>query len=335
MRREANKLLLETVKNKISVERRSSGKAIGQPEHEILENSILKALLYYDIFSHPLKSDEVFAFLPRNSVTKDEVSGCLERSALNGSAYGEKDGYYYIKPNSANVAGRLEKESQAKRMWKITHFMTHVIKRFPFVRCVLVTGSLSKNSSDNTSDIDFMVITAPNRLWVARTMLMLFKKIFLLNSKKYFCINYLITENNLVINERNIFTATEIATIKPVYNLKLAEEFVSANPWVKEFFPNYVVNDCSQHTPGCKITNRRSILQRISEIFFTGSIGDKLDEYFRGKTIKHWKNRFPELNENERNVRLKSTREVSKAHPGSVMKKILEMYNQKLTEHNL
>lgn len=328
-----NKEKISSVQNPLPPEEYVPGSSM--PESRMLENSIVKTLLYYDIFSHPLNSEEVFSFLPQNSVTREELGEFLKSSSQNSKTYASINDYYFIKPNSSQVAGRLQREERSKRVWKITSFMTHIIKRFPFVRCVMVTGSLSKNCSDDNSDIDFMLITAPNRLWVARTMLMLFKKIFLFNSKKYFCINYLITENNLVINEHNIFTATEIATIKPVYNLKLAKDFVAANKWVKDFFPNYVVNDCSQHTPGCSITNRRSILQRIGEIFFAGSIGDKLDEYFRRKTIKHWQNRFPELNENERNERLKSTREVSKAHPGSVMKKILEMYNQKLTEHNL
>lgn len=325
---------MDIIKGNIIRSKRNSD-AASKSTKDNLDESIIKALLYYDIFSHPLKSDEIFSFLPQNSVTKEKVDQHLKDAAHSGAVYSEQDGYYYIKPNAGNVASRLQREKHSKKLWKITYFMTHVIKRFPFVRCVMVTGSLSKNSSDDLADIDFMVITEPERLWVARTMLMLFKKVFLLNSKKYFCLNYFITEDNLVISERNLFTATEIATIKPVYNLRLAKEFVSANPWVKDFFPNYVVNDCTQHKPGCKITNSRSILQRFSEMFFTGSIGDKLDEYFRGKTVKHWKNRFPELNENERNDRLRSTREVSKAHPGSVMKKILEMYNQKLTEHNL
>jgi predicted nucleotidyltransferase len=99
-------------------------------------------------------------------------------------------------------------------MWKLAGIVTHVIKRFPFVRGVFVTGSLSKNSSDSSSDLDFMVITRKGRLWIARTLLMLFKKIFLLNSYKYFCINFLLSEDNLEIEDKNVFTATEVMTVK-------------------------------------------------------------------------------------------------------------------------
>src|SRR3972149_5244541 len=132
-----------------------------------IRDNILKTLLYYDIFSHPLNGDEIFTFLPENSVAKE------------------------------NVYKRLYKEQYSRKMWKAAWIATHVIKLFPFVRAVMVTGSLSKNSSDKSSDLDFMIITAPGRLWIARTLLMLFKKIFLFNSYKYFCINYFVTTDNL------------------------------------------------------------------------------------------------------------------------------------------
>jgi hypothetical protein len=241
---------------------------------ETLKNNILKTLLYYDIFSHPLSSDEIFSFLPQNSVTKDDVKRFLSETSKNGSEYAESKGYYYIKPNAEFVTSRIHKEEYSKKMWRATGFVTHIIKRFPFVRCVMVTGTLSKNSSDETSDLDFMIITAPGRLWVARSMLMLFKKVFLLNSKKYFCLNYFITEDNLEISERNIFTATEIATIKATYNETLMSAFLERNKWIKDYFPNYVLNDCSLHKAGCKAQNRCSILQRIWEVFFTGKFGD-------------------------------------------------------------
>lgn len=302
---------------------------------ESLKENILKTLLYYDIFSHPLNSDEIFTFLPENSILKEDVKLFLKNSSQNGAQYAEKQGYYYIKPKEDNVTNRIAREKYSKKMWKAAWLSTQVIKRFPFVRCVMVTGTLSKNSSDKDSDLDFMVITAPNRLWVARSLLMLFKKIFLLNNKKYFCINYCITENHLEIMERNIFTATEIATIKPTYNENMMRSFINANMWIKNIFPNYAVKDEYLHKSGCRVSNHRSFIQRFSEIFFTGYIGDKLDKTLMRSTIRHWKKRFPHFTQRELSSRLRSTPTESKAHPGSMQEKILEMYKQKLAAHNI
>jgi predicted nucleotidyltransferase len=303
---------------------------------EELKKNITKTLLYYDIFSHPLKPEEIFSFLPRNSIAKHDVVNFLKEAAQNETApFAEKDGYYFIKPGEQNISRRLEKENYSLKMWKQAAMITHIIKRFPFVRAVLVTGSLSKNSSDPTSDLDFMLVTAKNRLWIARTLLMLFKKIFFLNSYKFFCINYYITEDNLVINERNIFTATEIATIKATYNTELLNEFIKQNDWVKEYFPNYVLCDPMLHSSGCKVNNRKSKVQRMIEFFIPGKIAAALDKRFMNMTRNHWKKKYPQLPDSERNHMFKSTENVSKTHPGNMQKKILGMYSKKLQEFNL
>ena len=95
------------------------------------------------------------------------------------------------------------------------------IKRFPFVRAVFLSGELSKNISSDDGDIDFMIVTEKNRLWICRTLLTFFKKIFLFNQKKYLCINYFVDEEHLHLPKKNIFTATEIAHVKPLFNFIL------------------------------------------------------------------------------------------------------------------
>ena len=220
-------------------------------------------------------------------------------------------------------------------MWKRAALVTHIIKRFPFVRAVMVTGSLSKNSSDIKSDLDFMLITANNRLWISRTLLMLFKKIFFLNSYKFFCLNYYITESSLTITERNIFTATEIATIKATYNAPLMEKFIHENNWVQDFFPNYDLCDPLLHTSGCKVNNRTSFIQRVFEFFIPSKLALILDKKFMEMTRSYWKKKYPHINKDERDHMFKSTESASKTHPGNMQKKILGLYTKKLQEFNL
>jgi predicted nucleotidyltransferase len=305
-------------------------------EPDLLNQNILKTLLYYDIFKHPLKKDELFIFCPKNTVPKTEIEIAIDRlSEDEGSKFSQKDGYIYVKPNSEYVDNRLSKEKYSQRMWKITKYVVHIIKRFPYVRAVLVTGSLSKNSSTKESDIDFMVITGKNRLWVARTLLMLFKKIFLLNSYKYFCINYFITEDSLEVDDKNIFTATEVATVKGVFNTELMKKYLNANKWVKDFFPNYNCCDPYLHSPGFKVNNRTSYLQKVQEFFLNGKPGDIINKYFKNVYMKHWEKKYRHMNETERNRIFKSTDAVAKTHPEDMQKFILDKYCEKLRQFNL
>ena len=139
-----------------------------------------------------MKVDELYTFLPENTVPKSDILEAIEQFSANDEcAFAQKNGYVYVKPNVDNIETRIKREERAMKMWKITRYVVHVIKRFPFVRSIMVTGSLSKNCCTKDSDLDFMVITKKDRLWISKTLLMLFKKIFLLNSYKYFCINML------------------------------------------------------------------------------------------------------------------------------------------------
>ena len=301
-----------------------------------VKKNILRTLLYYDIFSHPLKPEEIFIFLPKNSMPKSKVLGMIENfSSEKESAFAQKDGFVYVKPNDHYISVRISKENFSRRMWLAARIMTHVIKRFPFVRAVFITGSLSKNSSEKISDIDYMIITSRGRLWISRTLLILFKKIFLFNSYKYFCLNYFITEDNLEIPFKNVFTATEVAYIKATFNTDLMYDFVMANKWIKDYFPNYKFLDPYLHSAGFKVNNRRSVLQRLTEIFFRGRWGDKLDNYLLQKTSYYWNKKYSSLEENDRKLLFRTERNVSTTHPGDMQRTILRKYNERLMRFNL
>lgn len=305
-------------------------------DNESIKNNVLRTLLYYDIFSHPLRIDEIYSLLPQNSVPKEKIFDAIDNlSSEKTSPFTRYQDYVYVKPNRHFIDLRIEKEYISKKMWKAARIMTHLIKRFPYVRAVFVTGSLSKNSSNKQSDLDFMIITKKDRLWISRMFLMLFKKFFLLNSYKYFCINYFVTEDNLEIEDKNIFSATEIVYIKSTYNEPLMYKFINANMWIKVYFPNYVPGDEKFNSAGFKVNNRKSFLQRFFEIFLNGSIGDKMNNKFMKITGNHWLKKYRDLNEKEREHMFRTTPKVSKTHPGNMQKVILNMYSERLKRFNL
>ena len=85
---------------------------------------------------------------------------------------------------------------------------------------------------DEHSDLDFFIITKPNRLWIARMLLALYQKIVLLNSHKYFCVNYFVDEHHLAIEEKNLYTATELSTLIPLYGKEYYPQLMMANHWI-------------------------------------------------------------------------------------------------------
>jgi len=52
-------------------------------------------------------------------------------------------------------------------------------------------------------------------------------------------------ENQLSLTKRNRYTATEVVSLVSLKNVQGLEQFLAANHWVKEYFPNEALPDAS------------------------------------------------------------------------------------------
>lgn len=300
------------------------------PVHSRPDRDILKVLLYFDIFNHPLNADEIYSFLPSNSTNVAEIAQRCQRFPLNEYIIQEQ-GMYFLSARKNSVHQRLEKESRAHRLWKMAIVMAHIIKHFPFVRGIFVSGELSKGVASKEGDIDFVIVTANNRLWICRTALIFFKKFFLLNKKKYCCLNHFVSEDHLEFETRNIYSAIEIATLKPLYNLAMLETYLNANSWVKEFLPNWKFND-QRFT---SIINQPTKVQRFLEMLFSERLSDKLDQWFMNLWETIWKRRYPHLTDENRKRLFECRRFISTAYGEDFLKKILFSYEKRLSKFGI
>jgi predicted nucleotidyltransferase len=307
-------------------------------DDKLIKENILKVLLYYHIFKHPLTLDEIYTFYPDADITRQNLEDTLQSLVSdNGNIIGEQGGFYFISPYSDYVSDRLSKETISLKIWKIAQLITVFIKVLPFVRGVFITGSLAKNSSDKDSDIDFLIVSKENRLWICRTLLMLFRRIFLLNNSKYFCLNYFLTENNLNIDDRNIFTATELAHIKVTYNASMLEQLMQSNKWIDRYFPNYLATDSKYHFANSQTSDTANILQPFFEIFFRGRIGDSINLYLQEWVKRRVKRRYPAYPVLAQNQSYQLTTTRAKTH-GVVIdnkKDVLDKYKYLLKQYNI
>ena len=292
---------------------------------------ITRTLLYYEIFEHPLSAGELFLLFPKNSLTKTSFGELLE-DAVEAGTLKRHHGFYTMPTNGNNHSRlRIEREPMARwRMW-IARFMAHIIKRFPFVRGIFISGDLSKGVSNPKSDIDYVIVTEPHRLWICRTLLVLFKKIILLNSRKYFCLNYYIDTQHLTLQDRNYFTATEIAHLKPLHNFELYLKYLNANIWIKRYFPNYRGFGLNKDT----CNSRPSILQKFLELFLQAGWADRLDLWLMEMMVRVWKKRYPEYDDATRERIFRCSEHESRAYVGNFSDIVMSLYENKLSTYNL
>src|ERR1700693_3717931 len=102
-----------------------------------IKENILKVLLYYHIFKHPLTLEEIYTFYPNADITRQNLEDALQSLISdNGNIIGEQGGFYFISPYSNYVSDRLSKEIVSLKIWRIAKFITIFIKMLPFVRGV-------------------------------------------------------------------------------------------------------------------------------------------------------------------------------------------------------
>ena len=289
-----------------------------------LKRSIIHTLAYYDIFSYPLTASEVYHNLGENHTTAEEVEKELEDLCSNEMIY--KNGEYYLLTNDDKyIARRIKGNQFAEKQLKTARRVSSFISRFPFIRGISLSGSISKGFMEKGSDIDYFVVTHPNRVWFSRLMLMIFKKIFLLNSKKIFCINYFVDAENLEIKEKNIFTATELVTLLPTYGKEMYDQLYEKNIWVKKFFPNFPKRETKDI-----LDRKNGILKSTLEKLLGNKLGDKIDDFAMALFDRFNKTKYKNYDREEFKLAFKSTKKESKHHPKFFQKKVLREFDSKL-----
>ena len=288
-------------------------------------NGLLRTVLYFDVFDHPVTAEELQHFsldTSNNTGVRSELDQLVQDGLL--FCY---DGHYSIRPHAKKLVERRRKAEQvALEATEKAYSRSKYIGQFPYVRAAYISGSMAKGVMYEKGDVDFFIITKPGRLWVARTLLILYKKVFLLNSHEFFCVNYFIDSDNLEIEEQNLFSATEAVTLRPIYDSGLYDQFMSANSWVNEYFPNHPANEVIYNGE----TSRP--IAKVIEVMLNNRLGDMLDRFFMKNTLRFWKKKFSHFENDDFEVAMKTRTYVSKHHPRNFQRKVMEALDSRITE---
>ena len=262
-----------------------------------IKKNILATLAYFDVFNYPLTREEIGLFLPAKC---DTIDFYMAMSCLVGCRLIYRfDRFYTLKNDPYLVKRRNDGNRRAAEMIKTARKVGNILIRFPYVRGIAISGSLSKNYADAESDIDLFIVTAPNRMWVARTLMDFLKKLtFLVNREHYFCMNYYIDEQQLEIAEKNIYTATEVVTLIPIQGDTTFADFFTANAWTRDYLPNHIMR-ISTAKPLSRLP-----LKSVIEWLLNNRLGELLDNKLMKITASRWEKKTREKRLNDHGVLL-------------------------------
>ena len=204
------------------------------------KSSKYASLKYHDIFNYPLTKEEIKKW------TTVGFKNFSEKISFSG-----KNEYFFLNGREGIVKTRILNEKYSRKKLVIAKKASKLIANISTIRFVGITGALAMNNASREGDIDLMIITRKKSLWTSRILVyfVLWIAGYKLrvpkqkNEKNKLCINLWLDESDTVWhkNDRNIYTAHEVAQIVPLFNKnKMYELFLNNNKWILKYWPKAV-----------------------------------------------------------------------------------------------
>ncbi len=202
-----------------------------------LERAILGALVYADLFDYPLTLTEIHRYLIAVPASLPEVRAAVARSAWLADRIVERRGLWTLRGREHLRELRLQRAAAAARLWPHALRYGRILAALPYVRMGAVTGALAMDNVEEGDDIDYLIVTAPGRLWLCRAIVVGLVR-WAARHGVTLCPNYFLSERALALEDRNLFTAHELAQMIPLFGGPIYQRMRAQNVWTTRFLPN-------------------------------------------------------------------------------------------------
>ena len=293
----------------------------------LLEIAILRTILYADVFNFPLTPAEIQHFLIHDRPTTfEQVEQTLQESLYLQQHLVMQAGY--VACRAELIEQRPTREQASQQLWpEAVHYATW-LGRLPFVRMVALTGALAMhNAAADDDDLDYLVVTAANRVWLTRAFAIVLVR--LAKSRGMIvCPNYVLAEDALVQDRQDLFIAHEITQMIPLVGHQLYGDFRAANGWTNLHMPN-------AHKPfHAESDFRASGLwaagKLLLEWLLSGPIGDGLERWEYRRKLRRF---ATEMRAPNSAAQLDASH--VKGHFNDYGHPVLRKYQQRLTEYGI
>lgn len=263
----------------------------------LLRQSIINTLAYFDLADYPLTKEELFSWLWQPPT----ISYLDFLNTLDGLNLDNKFGYYFLPGREAIVEERRHKFLISEQKLKIARRAAKLIKSIPFLKAVFVCNSTGSEQANEDSDIDFFIVTEKNRIWITRFLVTLVLELFRLRRtnkriKNKICLSFYVTTENLDlakwrVADDDIHFAYWLNQMLPVFDPEnYYFKFLEANSWTKIYLPNLDPKQTSSYLLKIPESWFSKRWKKIWEKMWAGSYGDMINN--QAKKIQLSKMKF-------------------------------------------
>jgi len=215
----------------------------------LISKSILQTLSYSDNFLFPLTKEEIFRWLGVKTTPRDVE---LELKKLLGEKkVFKKDNLYFLPKREITIENRRRNKIISQEKYLLAKKTAKTLEKIPWIAFIGITGSLAVENCREEDDIDLIIVTKKNRLWIVRFLIIILGGILGIKRRKQgdtifkdkICFNLFLDEESLKIEKINYLISRELLQIKLLFDSgRVSDRIISDNPQVLSFFPNYPEN---------------------------------------------------------------------------------------------
>jgi len=248
-----------------------------------IEEAILRTVLYADIFDYPLTPAEIHYYLISTSASAQQVATLIDNSVWLRARLIRTRGLVMLRERQSIAAVRETRSRSSAQLWPAARRWAAVVGALPFVRMVAVTGALAVDNAPVGDDIDYLIVTAPGRVWLARALAVAMVRVARLFGVGL-CPNYVLAQSALSQQRRNLFIAHDLAQMVPLAGQRVYCEMRAANLWAADYLPQ--ARSPLRAEPELRLARWQSALQRAGEWLLGGRLGDALERWERNRKLR-------------------------------------------------
>lgn len=213
-----------------------------------MEKAILKTLAYADIFDYPLKEDEVWKWLiGKRGADSGYFKQALQRLVELGKI-GSRAEYFFLPGRGHLVTVRRRRQKASRQKIELAKNASAKLKIIPWIRMVAVSGALAMENAREEDDIDLMIVTAADNLWLTRGLTIFLVELFGRRRRPAdtefadkICLNVFLDEAALKMEKENhdLYFAHEVAQVRVLWDRGVYRRFIKENGWIADFLPNW------------------------------------------------------------------------------------------------
>lgn len=198
--------------------------------------AILRAVLYASVFDFPISAAELTRSLPRRKASVEDVRRAIAEQPFLRERI-QLVGEWYVPAGRRNLAEiRRRREASSREFLTAQRRTLDWICAMPFTRLVAISGSLAHLNADDRADLDLFIVTRGSRVWTVALGLVVLSR--LMRRRKVVCANFLLADSHLVLDQHDLYTASQVLHLRPVIGADTLDRFIAANEPVQEWFPN-------------------------------------------------------------------------------------------------